>query len=104
MNETVFAQALKDHSENDARQFEALTEALAGIAKDIGRLSESVRQLEKNMDKRFEQIDKKMEPLLEVYSGLLLGNKIVIWLAGIVGAFATIGGVIIGIWSFVTHR
>ncbi len=83
-----FIEALKDHTKDDTQQFEALTNAMAGIAKDIGRLSEK-------MDERFDTIDKKMEPLLEAYNGVIFGKKIVTGVAAVFIAFAAIGGGIV---------
>lgn len=91
MNNETFIEALKDHARDDSAQFEAVTNALAGIAKDIGRLSESIRDLQSSLD----NVEKKMEPLREAYNGVIFGKKIVTGVAAIVVAIAAIGGGII---------
>lgn len=104
MSDSAFAKALQSHAESDARQFEAMTDALAGIAKDIGRMSESIHNLDKKMDERFSQIDAGMKPLLEIYSSALLGKKLLVGVTGIIVLFATVGAAIIEIWGFFTHK
>lgn len=89
------ADALASHTLDDGKQFEAVTDAIAGIAKDIGRMSETIHNMEANMDKGFKAMDAKMGPLLDAYNGVLFGKKLVTGVAAVIIAIAAIGGGII---------
>lgn len=80
----------REHSESDARQFEAITDAIAG---SVSKMDE----MQAKMDERFDSLEKKIEPLLEVYKGVLFGRNVLYGAAGLLGALATIGAAIVWI-------
>lgn len=57
--------------------------------------------INRNVEERLGTMEKKMEPLLEIYNGFIFGRKAVIWTSGAVGAIALIVGAVVAFIRFV---
>lgn len=69
------------------------------LGEKIDNLAERFDAFEKRQDER----DRKLDPILEAYDSVVFGKKFVVGLASLVGAIAVIGGVIIGAVNWIRH-
>lgn len=88
MNNSEFIEALKEHAGDDLRQFDAITDAIAGVVRQI-------EAVDKKMDERFDKVEDTINPLTEAYDGVIFGKKLLTGIAAVIIALAAIGGGII---------
>lgn len=88
---TDFEQALKDHSKADELAFSIINASLLRIQASLNAQDELMRDL---------ATKKEIEPVLELYMGLVGGQKIVTGLGGVVIAISAIGGGILWVLNY----
>lgn len=56
-----------------------------------------------NLDRRFDTLEARLNPIIEAYDSVLFGKKFVVGLATVTGAIAVIGGVVIAAINYIRH-
>jgi Mg2+ and Co2+ transporter CorA len=75
--------AFNDHSKEDHKFQEETRETDLHIQDTLRLILE-----------RLDSMEKKMEPLLEIYNGFIFGRKALIWTAGTIGAITAIAAAV----------
>lgn len=85
--EQVLRQRIRDGA-TDIERFEAVIDVLAGMARDINDTKHTV-----------EQIQTDIMPITQLYNGFIVGQKVFVGAAVVIGALATIGSACIYLFN-----
>jgi hypothetical protein len=81
---------------------EILTDAERTTASVPERLDYILDQIQ-SLDAKITNLDKKVDPIIEAYDGVLLGRKFLIGVGGFAGSMIALGAAIIWLGSFIKH-